>query len=249
VFSNPRTVLVGGSPDAGVPDAIAFPSFSPDSQWIFHQRGNNSRAKINFNQNEHGSDDLFVVAAHAGGTPIALDHANGKGVLSADNLHLNYAPTVNPVAEGGYIWVVFTSPRDYGNRTGVDRVPGATSYPNDATYANNKQIWAFAVDANIQTIDPSHPAFWLPGQDVDSINMFGYWALAQCKPTQGEGGAQPCTAGFECCSGFCRAGVCIDQGGGCHQTGERCASTSDCCSGGNAKVTCVAGVCQAQSPL
>jgi hypothetical protein len=255
-FANPRTLVAGsGAPDGGSPDggpaasggdAIAFPSFSPDSQWVFYQRGTSSRAKINFSMPyTHGIDDLFVTAAQPGAAPIALDQANGKGVLSADNLHLNYAPTVNPISEGGYIWVVFTSPRDYGNRLGSTRVAGATSYPGDATYANNKQLWVSAVDVNVQTSDPSHPAFWLPGQSTDSINMFGYWALALCKSTADDAGApQSCNAGFECCSGFCRAGVCSDRPSGCHQEGEACASSADCCT--TASVGCVAGVCQQQ---
>ena len=262
MFANPRTLVVGGSPDGGSPDAagaeagspnasgadaIAFPSFSPDSQWVFYQRGSNSRAKINFaTPYTHGVDDLYVTAAHPGGAALALDQANGKGVLSADNLHLNYAPTVNPISEGGYIWVVFTSPRDYGNRVGSTRAAGSTSYPDDATYANNKQLWVTAVDVNVQTSDPSHPAFWLPGQSTDSINMFGYWALAACKATVDDAGApQACSAGFECCSGFCRAGVCIGQASGCHQENEACATSADCCTNGS--VTCVASVCQAQA--
>ena len=241
-FSNPRTVLTS----AGIGDAIAFPSFSPDSKWIFFQRGDYSRAKYGDAQNmKHGSDDLFVAAAQAGAQAIALDMANGKGVLPNDSAHLNYAPTVNPIAEGGYAWVVFTSPRDYGNRMVSPR--GAP--PSDATYANHKQLWVTAVDANVGSVDPSHPAFWLPGQDDASANMFGYWALAPCKATQGDagGGGQSCSAGFECCSGFCRdtgsGPVCVDQPGGCHQLGEKCATSADCCNAG-AGVACIAGVCQ-----
>lgn len=239
-LSNLRTVTAGG---AG--DAFAYPSFSPDSQWLVVQRGDNARAKINFMQPyTHGHDDLYVVRADASATPIALDRANGAGQLSSDNLHLNYAPTVNPIAEGGYLWVVFTSPRDYGNRTGDGRVAGSSDYPSDPTYANPKQLWVAAVDANVGAVDPSHPAFWLPGQDVTTINMFGYWALAPCKATADDAASSACTAGFECCSGFCRGGVCASPPAGCHELGEVCGSSGDCCGGG----ACLAGVCQAQAP-
>ena len=239
-FSNPRTILLS----TGVGDAIAFPSFSPDSKWLFYQRGDYSRAKYGAGPPfQHGVDDLHVASAVVNVPPIALDNANGKGVLPADSLHLNYGPTVNPIAEGGYIWVVFTSPRDYGNRM----VSPQGAPPSDATYANHKQLWVTAVDANIGTIDPSHPAFWLPGQDPASANMFGYWALAPCKSTTGDAGAQTCSAGFECCSGFCRdtgsGPVCVDQPGGCHQIGEKCTTGADCCNAG-VGVDCVAGVCQ-----
>jgi hypothetical protein len=152
---------------------------------------------------------------------------------------------VNPIAEGGYIWVVFTSPRDYGNREGDARVAGSSSYPSDPTYANPKQLWVAAVDANVGTVDPSHPAFWLPGQDVSTINMFGYWALAPCKATVGaDGGASACSAGFECCTGFCRDGACVAPPTGCHEIDESCSSSGDCCGG----ASCVTGVCQVLAP-
>jgi hypothetical protein len=242
-FSNPQTVVTS----TGTGDAIAFPSFSPDSKFIFFQRGDYSRAK--YGTNQHGNDDLYVVGAQAGATPVGLAMANNpNGVLPTDSQHLNYAPTVNPIAAGGYAWVVFTSPRDYGN----EMVSPQGAPPNDATYSNHKQLWVTAVDANIGTTDPSHPPFWLPGQDQTTANMFGYWALSPCKPTMGDGGPQTCQAGFECCSGFCRdtdggMPVCVNNPGGCHQVGEKCTTTADCCNTGGT-VQCVGGLCQQTMP-
>jgi hypothetical protein len=245
-FSNPTTVVTS----TGLGDAIAFPSFSPDSSFIFFQRGSYSRAKYTDPSNNpaHGIDDLYVVPAQTGATPIALAQANNpNGVLPADSQHLNYAPTVDPIAAGGYDWVVFTSPRDYGNVM----VSPQGAAPMDATYSNHKQLWVAAVDANIGTMDPSHPPFWLPGQDPTTPNMFGYWALSPCLPTMGEAGASSCSAGFECCSGFCRdtgAGpVCVDNAQGCHQVGEKCTTTADCC-GAASNVSCAGGVCQQTTP-
>ncbi|HTQ41429.1 MAG TPA: hypothetical protein VMI75_01650 [Polyangiaceae bacterium] len=242
-FTNPQTVVTS----SGQGDAIAFPSFSPDSKFVFFQRGDYSRAK--YGTNQHGNDDLYVVPAQAGAAPVALASANNPGnVLPADSQHLNYAPTVNPIASGGYVWVVFTSPRDYGN----EMVSPEGAPPNDATYQNHKQLWVAAVDANIGTVDPSHPPFWLPGQDSTTANMFGYWALSPCKPTMGDGGPQTCAAGFECCSGFCRdtdggPPVCVDNPGGCHQVGEKCTTTADCCNS-SGTVQCIGGVCQETMP-
>ena len=101
---------------------------------------------------------------------------------------------------------------------------------------------------NIGQVDPSHPPFWLPGQDMTTANMFGYWTLAPCKPTPGDGGAPAtCATGFECCSGFCRNEgqglVCVNNPGGCSQIGEMCTMNSDCC-GSGPSLGCVAGVCQ-----
>jgi hypothetical protein len=245
-FTNPQTLVQS----TGIGDAIAFPSFSPDSGYVFFQRGDYSRAKYNdaSNQPTHGVDDLYVVSTLPGGAPVALANANDPGgVLPADSKHLNYAPTVNPIAEGGYVWVVFTTPRDYGNE--IVSPQGAP--PSDATYANRKQLWVAAVDATIGTTDPSHPPFWLPGQDITTANMFGYWALSPCKPTATDGGASSCTAGFECCSGFCRdqgqGPMCVDTAGGCHQVGEKCASSGDCCGAGMG-IGCVGHICQQTTP-
>jgi hypothetical protein len=236
-FSNVRTVLKSGS--AG--SALAFPSVTPDSKWVVFQGGDYSRAK--YGTNQHGNDDLYIVATQAGATPIALDGANGAAALPTDSLHLNYAPTVSPILAGGYYWVVFTSPRDYGNRM----VSPEQAPPNDATYANHKQLWVTAIEATVGTTDPSHPAFWLPGQDANTANMFGYWTLAPCKQTLNDAGPSTCETGFECCSGFCRdtgqGFVCTNNPGGCSQIGEKCSTDSDCC-GAGPSVGCLAGICQ-----
>jgi hypothetical protein len=242
-FTSPQTILTS----AGLGHAIAFPSFSPDSHFLFYQRGDYSRAK--YGTNQHGNDDLYVAPVQSGATQIALANANNPGgALPPDSLHLNYAPTVNPIAEGGYIWVVFTSPRDYGN----EMVSPQGAPPMDATYANHKQLWVTAVSANIGATDPSNPPFWLPGQDGATSNMFGYWALSPCKPTMGDAGPSTCSAGFECCSGFCRdtgmGPVCVTSPGGCHQVGEACTTSADCCGAGMG-VSCIGGICQQTMPM
>jgi hypothetical protein len=241
VFSGVRTLVTSG---AAGQSAFAFPSFSPDSKWLFFQGGNYSRAK--YGTNQHGSDDLYVVSTTPGSTPVSLDRANAGGVRFAGNLHLNYAPTVNPIAAGGYIWVVFTSPRNYGNRM-VAPIPDQPA-PLDTTYSNHKQLWVAAVDQKIGAVDPSHPGFWMPGQDQATANMFGYWTLAPCKAALGDGGTPAtCATGFECCSGFCRNEgqglVCVNNPGGCSQIGEACKASSDCC-GAGPSVGCIASVCQ-----
>ena len=119
--------------------------------------------------------------------------------------------------------------------------------PNgNPTYENRKQLWVAAIDANPQPgQDPSHPAFWLPGQDLTTTNMSGYWALAPCSQ-EGTG----CSQGFECCTGFCQpndAGeyVCSATPGSCSQIGEACAANSDCC---DPNASCVGGFCALGTP-
>jgi hypothetical protein len=69
--------------------------------------------------------------------------------------------------------------------------------------------------------------------------MRGFWALAACIPTKGGGS---CQAGFECCSGFCDTGVCVDTNTfACKQLGDTCTTAADCCN--DDKVSCLDGVC------
>ncbi len=229
-FGARRTISSGGT------QAIAFPSFTPDSAYVVYQKGDYSRAK--YGANQHGFDKLFITSVTPGLGDIALDRANGVGMVEPRNLDINYQPTVNPIAVGGYYWVVFVSPRDYGNKM---------VSANDPSYENRKQLWVAAIDANPKPgVDPSHPAFLLRGQDESTINMNGYWSLEACKQ-QGNS----CNEGFECCTGFCR-----DDGGGkpvcvapptnsCSGIGEKCIANGDCCS---AELACIGGFCALGKP-
>jgi hypothetical protein len=231
-FSNRRQISAGGSA------AIAFPSFSPDSAWVLYQKGDYSRAKYGASGNLTGHDHLFMVDVAGQVGELELSAASGTS-LEARNVDRSYEPTVNPIAVGGYIWVVFVSPRDYGNEM------RSTS---DATTENRKQLWVAAVDVNPKPgQDPSHPAFWLPGQDLSTINMSGYWALEPCKQN-----GNSCNEGYECCTGFCR-----DQGDGtfacvppptneCAKIGEKCTTASDCCN--SPSVACIGGFCALPGP-
>jgi hypothetical protein len=118
----------------------------------------------------------------------------------ANDVELNYEPTVNPVASGGYAWVVFTSRRLYGS---VAEIPPFCSDPRGVDLVNDittKKLWVAAVDINgVPGTDESHPAFYLPGQELLAGNSRGFWTLDPCK-MDGEG----CEAGDECCNGYCQ---------------------------------------------
>ncbi|HRI67672.1 MAG TPA: hypothetical protein PK156_25685, partial [Polyangium sp.] len=130
-FANRRSVVSAGNA------AIAFPSFSPDSQWVVYQKGDYSRAK--YGTSSVGHDDLYIADVAKTVGEMALDSTNGVGYLDPKNRQLNYQPTVNPIAVGGYFWVVFVSPRDYGNRMASATNP---------TYENRKQLWVAAIDVS-----------------------------------------------------------------------------------------------------
>lgn len=196
-----------------------FPTFSPDSQWIAFMRANQARTR--------GAVAEVWLTNLDGSAITRLDQANGKGIIEPGQDQTSYEPTFLPVSVGGYYWLIIGSERKYGN-TLVDTNPAS----------RRKQLWVTAIDANIQPgVDPSHPAFWLPGQELNNSNMRGEWALSPCKQL-GEG----CNAGFDCCDGFCygEPAVCANQPDTCSHIGDSCESDDDCCEG---EGTCVGGYC------
>ena len=91
------------------------------------------------------------------------------------------------MAAGGYFWVFFDSVRRYGN-LGVGR-----------------QLWGAAIEiqpSGNYRLDPSAPAFYVPGQELGTGNQRAFAALDPCKK---EGDA--CNSGIDCCGGFC----CFDK--------------------------------------
>ncbi len=203
-----------------------YPTFSPDSSWIAFERSTQARSR--------GAQAELWLTSLDGQTIQSLDAANlGTGLYSQNDA--NYEPTFMPVAVGGYFWLVFVSERVYGN-TLTDTTEGTSSAPG-----RHKQLWVTAIDAQpMAGTDPSHPAFWLPGQETADQNMRGEWALDPCLQ-QG----QSCNAGYQCCAGFCRAEdggtpVCTMPTGGCSAAGEACKTASDCCT---PNATCVGGFC------
>jgi hypothetical protein len=165
-----------------------------------------------------------------------------------DDVHLNYEPTVNPVASGGYVWVVFTSRRMYGS---VATIPPFCSDPRGVDLVQNittKKLWVAAVDLNAMPgSDASHPAFYLPAQEILAGNSRAFWALDPCKSD-----GSSCNAGDECCNGYCEPDmngqlVCQNTppNGMCSQPSEKCTTAADCCDMTN---LCVNGFCTLKGP-
>jgi hypothetical protein len=152
---------------------------------------------------------------------------------------LNFYPTVSPVATGGFFWVFFTSRRNYGNMPwGVD--------PNNGSAM--KKIWVAAVDIGAPPgTDPSHPAFYLPGQENQSGNIRAFATLEPCKQNGGS-----CTSGVDCCGGACNASATCGAPTGCSKPEEKCNTTADCCGtdAGLGQLQCINGYCsQVAGPI
>jgi hypothetical protein len=221
---------------------------------------------------------LWLVGASASPTSpapqaVALNALNGVGptgtsYLPVNATHpndtvLNYEPTVSPIASGGYFWVVFTSRRMYGNvAPGLDSPDNFCAPPpatggnacgpwdiGDGTYPVNKKLWVAAIDLNpTPGKDPSHPAFYLPAQELNAPNMRGFWVPSPCLAN----GAS-CTTGDECCGGYCEQGdggtlMCTNNKPTCAAEYDKCTKTSDCC-GASAGFTCINSVCSKPAAL
>jgi hypothetical protein len=176
--------------------------------------------------------------ARANGFKTAADAEKNSTYLpfGPDDLNHNYYPTVSPVASGGYFWVFFDSIRNYGN-LGLQR-----------------QLWGAAIDISADgnyTVDPSHPPFYLSGQEAGAGNHRAFAALDACHMD-----GESCTSGIDCCGGFCYAaapvgeftepmGKCSPMQVTCSNRDEKCVHDEDCCppEDGESPEVCIAGFC------
>src|SRR5262249_17510363 len=94
--------------------------------------------------------------------------------------------------------------------------------------------------------DPSHPPFYLRGQEGCGKSENAYYALDPCKQL-----GEDCLSGIDCCNGQCvkdSSGkyVCgTPTTGMCSEDGNACKTSADCC---NSTSTCVDGFCQPPIP-
>ena len=217
---------------------LGWPAFTPDTKAVVYHSGTSSLYETDAADNDAGGTsvtygDLYSVNL-ATKQAVRLDKLNGYAgsgsYLPANDPDLNFAPTVLPEAVGGYFWVVFTSHRSYGN----------TLASKDNGDQNGK-LWVAALDIGATgAADPSHPAFYLDGQESGADNLRGFWVLDPCKD-DGNG----CLSGDECCGGYCRpdangAYACASTPGGCAHEYEKCVKAGDCC---GADSQCINGKC------
>jgi hypothetical protein len=216
-----------------------WPFFTPDGSAVIFALGdrNDFVSQIptpdGFGRQAAGHSQLYIVYLNQPGTAVALNQANG--LTSSGSVYLphndpdrEFFPTVSPVAAGGYYWLFFTSRRQFGNTWNVP-VDDATS----------KKIWVSAISAGANSGDTSHPAFILPGQEINTGNIRAFAALEPCK----EDGSS-CESGTECCNGFCVDGICQPPQS-CANLDDRCETAADCC---NTDHRCIGGFCSEPEP-
>ncbi|HVW27011.1 MAG TPA: hypothetical protein VHC69_16715 [Polyangiaceae bacterium] len=240
-FSNPALLWTPGNGERP-----AFSTFMPTSDAVVFQRRYSGDDDYS---SWHGSRaDLWWVDLKTQKV-AALSQLNGVGsdgksyLPTNGNNHnqderLNYEPSISPVASGGYAWIVFMSRRIYGNV--ATRDPWESDPRDYDIHADNpttKKLWMAAIDLNAKPgTDPSHPAFYIPGQELHGVNSRPFFALQPCITDRGD-----CTSGIDCCSGFCRDGLCAPPDEHtCSNIGEKCTKSADCC---DARAQCIAGFC------
>jgi hypothetical protein len=269
VMSGPKSVF---TIPAGQADCVGFPSFLPTNNALLVQLtlmpcgtgstgGNTSFGQYIGTSKAGGApslpSELWWTNA-ATGTQHRLDalngyDANGKTYLPTGPYNhgsdetLNYEPTVNPAPSGGYAWVIFTSRRLYGSVATIDPFDSDPRYYDYAHQVTTKKLWVAAIDVNAAPgTDPSHPAFYLPAQELQAGNARGYWVLDPCKAD-----GQACQAGDQCCGGYCQpAGdggvlVCGNTTPRCSRLGDKCATRAACC---DAAADCINGFCSMTTP-
>ena len=143
-------------------------------------------------------------------------NASGTYIPTGANNHtsaiepvLNYEPTIAPQLIGGYYWVAFTSRRLYGNVATVNPWWSDPRWaPIGGQYGpTTKKIWVTAVDSDAVTkagagTDPSHPPFYLPGQELLAGNAKAYWSIPACiQPSSTKSAATLCDSNLDCCGG------------------------------------------------
>jgi hypothetical protein len=233
--SNPRTLVTGQGSQCNV-----FPTVTPDDSSVVFARALSSENRWHSgvtceNSNGPNASSLWIVGTNG---QNAMELANASASDDPLNKLHNYRPIFSPVVQGGYFWLMFTGLRTYGNRlTATDDYDTVHCQASGFSDCRHQQIWVAAVDVKTGTTDPSHPAFWLPGQDTQKQNFDAQWSLDACKAD-----GDSCEAGFECCNGTCQdvngKKVC-NPPTGCRDDGDVCSTGSDCCTG----EACIGGVC------
>ncbi|UQA55560.1 dickkopf-related protein [Polyangium aurulentum] len=244
---------------------VGWPSFTPDGKGVLYHAGDAFDTAGYGGTPAYGEVHMVDVATKTVNKLAALNGYDEAGQLylpygNAEEGRLDYEPTVLPVPVGGYYWVFFTSRRAYGNTI----APGGTVPEGDNKWGKivngaefpspRKKIWLAAIDLDFQgKPDPSHPAFYLPGQELESGNMRAFAALEPCKAD-----GVSCESGAECCNGFCRPADANGDGveelacvpppaSGCSNVDEACTTAADCC-GAAQGVLCINGRCADPTP-
>jgi hypothetical protein len=193
VFSNATDVITATANT----EWVAWPSFLPDGNAILYHRGG-SWETLSRNAN------IRMIDLQSGNLQKDLNALNGYDDLGSLYLpygvtqdgDVNYQPSALTGAVGGYYWVLFVSRRSYGNTIWSGGLGGIDRF---AANTPRKKIWVSAIDIDYPNrVDPSHPAFYLDGQELASGNGRPVGIIDACGPP-----GFSCQTRSDCCQGYC----------------------------------------------
>jgi hypothetical protein len=163
------TLLV---PRAGRAITNHYPAFSDDARWVVFNRvrcdapGNDQAYAVdrtaraaNCSGYDNPGTRVMIVPA-SGGPPIDLTALNTAQTWT--NSWPRFGPSHGTFRGAALYWVAFSSKRPYGLRFAGDATGRAMNVA--------PQLWIAAVqvaEGDVPTGDPSAPAVWLPGQNLD----------------------------------------------------------------------------------
>ena len=225
--SSLESSLEGGATDSR-------PTWSPDSRFLAFAHGTRS-----ISSSDSGPvlprAALYLVSRE-GGAPLRLSRGMGREG-PVDAFWPVFSPFVTREPDGSHLfWLAFYSRQHYGNE------------PAGTRGTQRRQLWVMAIDPARAEAgeDPSHPPYWLPGQDVAVDNVAAIWAPTACR-----GRGETCGVSSECCSDVCDADpgdpsrlVCQPPAT-CRAAGQSCGEASDCCG----TLECALGVCGYAPPI
>ena len=221
--------------DLGDADPLrpGWPFFLPDSQAVIFVQTDSPDFSATGPATDKAASDLYIADVESGrvtllaramGFETPEDAAANRTYLpfGEDDLHHNYYPTVAPVATGGYFWVFFDSRRHFGS------------------LGEMRMLWGAAIDIRpdgVYTTDPSHPPFYVSGQEFLNTSHFrAFAALDRCLPD-----GEACESGMDCCAGACSDGACAAPAAdACAELEESCQGNADCC---GPESYCINGFC------
>ena len=220
-------------------DNFYYPSFSPDGSLIVYNHASGG-------SNYHNPAARIEVISASSATPARADLTKLNDTGNVTNSWARWAPFVQTYKGKQLLWVTTSSTRNYGLR--IDNGGLVNCYPREspafvtpdfstATNCTRTQLWMSAIDLDPAAVqagqDVSHPAFYLPFQDITTNNHLAQWAQQSFTGT--------CKVSADCSM---QPGKCCDNGG-CttcpSPPAAMCASNANCANG----QCCNAGTCGA----
>ncbi len=198
-FGAPTVLLAASSPD----ENDYYPTYTPDGAFILFDRV--TAAGLDGDAFSNPRARIWAMPA-GGGTPVDLAALNQGDNLG--NSWPRTSPYVQMDRGHRIVWVTFSSSRDYGLRVQNQDPAGAQCYPPESPenmsgshicplvpascmcvaagcsqFCVQPQIWMAAVDVDTTGgigggKDTSHPAFWLPFQEITAHNHVAQWAAS-----------------------------------------------------------------------